>query len=278
MTAPYRFRAFIIEREEARMVKELLGGPGPHSTNPIIAVNRFCNVDREDDTVTRWVHKNIRLPYQSEGHSVLLTQVLAGRIFNQPSTLERILPVRDTAAMAETLRVMQEDEGLKIMRGVYMVGAHGPRHKGVPVREYYARVISQAQQLRWETMPELETVAGHLMTIDGMGAFMANQVCADLRYTVLWKDAPDWDTFVLCGPGSRRGLDRYDGQYRRHGSSRSEAAYTARVLEIREELRAEAFPLVRLFRDPNNLSNCFCEFDKYERVLHGEAARLHTYP
>ena len=41
-----------------------------------------------------------------------------------------------------------------------------------------------------------------------------------------------------------------------------------RLLEIREELTPLVDPQVRsAWRDPNNLSNCMCEFDKYERAL-----------
>lgn len=278
MTPHERFLYFIDARERARHHKELIGGPGPHSDDPIIAVNRFCNVNREDDAVTRWIKANVRDRWSGCGRTSVLIQVLASRIFNEPATLRRILPVTDTNRMVRVLKGMQDEERLKIMRGAYMVGAHGPKNKGVPVREYYARVLRTAQKACWAKRPTLSSVASELCTIEGMGDFMANQVCTDLRYTAEWRNAPDWGTFVLCGPGSRRGLDRYDGHYMPHKTYRKASVYTSRVLEIREELRTQAHPLAPVFDDPNNLSNCFCEYDKYERVLHGEADRLHTYP
>lgn len=46
--------AFIRERERVRQAKER-GDPFPWTTDSIISGNRFCNVRREDDRVTRWV-------------------------------------------------------------------------------------------------------------------------------------------------------------------------------------------------------------------------------
>ena len=269
-----RFRYFIGARERARHHKELIGGPGPHSDDPIIAVNRFCNVNREDDAVTKWIKVNVRDRWSERPRRDLLVQVLTARLWNNPPTLEELLPYTSYDVALSTLQD-RRDRGEKTMRGAYMMPVHGDHGRGKTVDEYYLQAVQSACAMRWE-LESLQAVADQLTTILGIGDFLANQVCTDLRYTAAWRNAPDCGTFVLCGPGTRRGLDRYAG--REPTGALKRRVYIEQLLDIREELQVEQHPLASVFDDPNNLANCMCEWDKHERVLHGEAARLHTYP
>ena len=270
-----RFRYFIGARERARCHKELIGGPGPHSDDPIIAVNRFCNVNREHDTVTKWVKKHVRDRWSERPRRYLLIQVLVARLWNHPPTLEELLPYTSYELALAVLRGLRS-RGEKTMRGAYMMPVHGNHGKGKTVDEYYLQAVREASKMHWYALDELAEVAAQLTTILGIGDFIANQICTDLRYTAAWRNAPDWGTFVLCGPGSRRGLDRYFS--REATGNLQQRVYVEQLLDIREELQVEQHPLASVFDDPNNLANCMCEWDKHERVLHGEAARLHTYP
>ena len=270
-----RFRYFIEARERARYHKELIGGPGPHSDDPIIAVNRFCNVNREDDAVTKWVKANVRDRWSGCGRRNVLIQVLVARLWNHPPTLETLLPYTSYDVALNALKDLRA-RGEKTMRGAYMMPVHGNHGKGKTVDEYYLQAVREACQQYWDDCDALAEVAEQLGMLLGIGDFLANQVCTDLRYTTEWRRAPDWGTFVLCGPGSRRGLDRFFG--REPTGNLQQRVYIAELLDIREGLQVEQHPLAPVFDDPNNLANAFCEFDKFSRVLHGEAARLHTYP
>lgn len=273
---PERFRYFVGAREQARLEKELVGGPGPHSDDPIIAVNRFCNVNREHDAVTRWVRAWVQqdLVTNEQGPESYVYNLLAARIWNHPPTLEKILPIILPDVALRKLEAMRT-AGLKTMRGAYMMPVHGNNGKGRSVDAYYMAAVAEAQSVTWRDMKSFSEVADRLVQIMGIGDFLANQVIADLRCCPFWRDMPDKGTFVLCGPGTRRGLDRYISQERL--GEGPQKAYVARLLAIRDELSDEDF-FNTTFYDPNNLANCFCEWDKYERVLHGEAARLHKYP
>ena len=275
LTPGEQFRYFIEARERARYHKELIGGPGPHSDDPIIAVNRFCNVNREDDAVTKWIKVNVRDRWGDCGRRNVLIQVLVARLWNHPPTLEELLPYTSYDVALSTLQD-RRDRGEKTMRGAYMMPVHGDHGKGKTVDEYYLQAVREASKMHWYALDELAEVAAQLTTILGIGGFIANQICTDLRYTAAWRNAPDWGTFVLCGPGSRRGLDRYFS--REATGNLQQRVYVEQLLDIREELQVEQHPLASVFDDPNNLANAFCEWDKHERVLHGEAARLHTYP
>ena len=268
-----RFLYFIRTREAARHNKDVVGGPGPHIEDPIIGTSRFCNVNREHDAVTKWVKQWVRDVYAPHGKNVLVPQVLAARIFNEPATLAAILPVVDVGDAVATLKAMRAD-GKKIMRGAYMMPVHGNHGGGKTVEEYYLAAVGEALKVDWTLCESLASVAERLIQLMGIGDFLANQVCADLRYTHHWENAPDWDEFVLCGPGSRRGIDRYDKvQDEKKRGTLKQSHYGQRILEIREEIWQDLDDeeVWQAFRDPNNLSNCFCEFDKFERALRGEA-------
>jgi len=48
---------WINERENIRLKKEAGESP-PWSSNPVMQVTYFCNVNREDDKVTKWIRDN----------------------------------------------------------------------------------------------------------------------------------------------------------------------------------------------------------------------------
>jgi hypothetical protein len=113
----------------------------------------------------------------------------------------------------------------------------------------------------------LTSFATRLSEAPYMGLFYSGQVVADLKYAQL-KDAPDWWTFAVSGPGSRRGLDRVMGRAPR--KYWAEAAwfqeFSALSESIREPLRAETG--LTLYNQ--DLQSVLCEYDKYVRVQRGE--------
>lgn len=274
-----RFMDFVVLREEAR-VNRAIGMSYPWSSDPIITLYKFCNVNREHDAVTLWINKNVRnLP--KLGHRLLVRNVLIARIFNDPETLRHIIPSQDSKETLRRLAVLRKD-GQKLFRGAYMMPSHGNSGKGVAVEEYYMRAVDEAMEQEYVRGSTLADVAESLMKARGLGEFLANQVCTDLRYTQWWGNAPDWKTFIMCGPGTRRGLDRWCGD--EPTGNGSQGQYQSRLLEIRERLRGHpTFPpgILRYFDDINNLSNCMCEWDKAERArdqfLAGERITLKKY-
>lgn len=269
-----RFATFIRKRESIRYLREHEVS-WPWTKDEILQKYSFCNVNREDDAVTRWIAKHVRPKLKTLQTAV--PSLLLCRIFNEPKTLKDIgFPLiegemRYVEAHLSALRML----GQKILRGAYMMPAHGTAGLGQTTEQYWVRAVRDSLHIDWEPCDSLQDVATQLRTIRGLAGFLANQVCADLRYTVRQKEWPDWGTFVLCGPGSRRGLDRFHGREPRGGMA--EAQYICELLEVRKQvpsLTADApsgkAPLGnqfdKIFRDPNNLSNCFCEWDKYERA------------
>lgn len=268
------FVQFIDNRECARRHRECLKLPRYlWSTDPVIQKFRFCNVNREDDTVTRWIEANVRKPLHGASKAVLVVNVFLARVFNQPTSLEVLGLVTGAASSmsaAEARITRYQRDGNKIMRGAYMMGAHGPKNKGRGVVEYYFSIARRiwSAHARLNQAQTLGDVAAILRDGEGIGAFVANQVVTDLRYTPQFECASDWSSFLLCGPGTRRGLNILAGRPVRQALG-EETSYLE-VIALRKQVlqfpRIEVLSLQPTFDDPNNLSNCLCEFDKYVRA------------
>lgn len=281
------FCDFVTAREAMR-VRRAEGLPREAWTaDPILRDHRFCNVHREHDAVTKYVRRTVLS--RTVHHAVV--QFLACRIHNEPRVLDKLLPFDTNAPAAEAKRFADTEkelraQGLKMLRGAYLVVPHGTGGKGRTPTTYYAAVyreMARRDPAPLEAATTLAEVAAWMMAQVGVGAFFANQVCTDLRYhaplTPL-RRFTDWETFVLAGPGTSRGLNRYHG--RPVFTAAPLARKTEELLAVREEVRPFLPAAINeYFRDINDLSNCFCEFDKYRRaqdqLLVGKRCSLRRY-
>ena len=255
-----RLSYWITEREAIRIRKSLQ--QSPLTNDPILATMRFCNVNREDDAVTRWVKTNVRDAYANMDVPFQMQQLTTSRIFNHPATLELLLPITDFAVALEQLQAIRQKK-MKILRGAYLMPPH--RKGAASIEEYWLSVIADIGQQDYAGLETLRAYADVLLNVHGLGPFMVNQLCTDLRYMPIGENTPDWYTFLLCGPGTTRGLNRVLAGDVKARLGKPER-YTELVLGLRDELVMEMPELALTFRDPNNVANCLCEFDKYERV------------
>jgi hypothetical protein len=262
--ARQRLIHWINERERIRLAKEA-GKPRPWTQDPILAEWRFCNVNRCDDRETRWIFDNIIAKHSDS--PVLWFNLSIARLINWSPTLAK-LGYFDSWDRWHFINVMKSITG-KVYTGAYMIPA-GP--SGMEKYDFQADYIyDQMWRLRGDAPRPGSSCAewGHFLgiTFRGVGDFLANQIVTDLRYTHHLRNAYDWETFVLAGPGTQRGLNRLLGFKLESKWVQSEAAEA--LNELRHDLSLEpsldwAKPV---FRDINNLSNCMCEFDKYSRVI-----------
>lgn len=265
-----RFIHWILEREKARHCKDI---GIPYKGDEIIRQYKFCNVNREHDAVTRWIAKVVRPKLKTLSLTETVHALYLCRVFNEPAVLSQIIGATHKVALNRLQSIKKS--GNKILRGAYLVVPHGT---SMPVEVFYMNVAAKVRELEYKHVTKLEEVAARLMSITGISDFMANQVCADLRYQPGRDAWADWDTFVLAGPGTRRGLARYmaTGTPTRDTKGRiakETGACAPLLLRIREDIKPYLpDDINEHLLDPNNLSNCFCEFDKYERARDGEAS------
>jgi hypothetical protein len=135
------FFGWIRERESIRQKKEA-GEPWPWTDDVILQTYKYCNVFREEDTVTKWVKKFIREPFAD--HENLWFLLAMSRQINWPATLQEIiydsdgtLPDRWDAHAVEKVMLNRQDRGEKIFTGSYML--RGDIQGGLPGSIDYSR-------------------------------------------------------------------------------------------------------------------------------------------
>jgi hypothetical protein len=100
-----------------------------------------------------------------------------------------------------------------------------------------------------------------------MGTFIVGQIIADVKYVLPLRAAADWRSFALSGPGSRRGLNRVMG--RPPATAWKEDVWRRELAALHRSIIHEMHA--------QDLQNCLCEFDKYQRVLTGEGTPKQFY-
>lgn len=289
MNASEALRHWVKEREATRIRKES-GAPGPWTDDPIIAKFRFCNVRREDDSVTVWIRKRIREPYAD--HPNLWFMLAISRWINWVPTMVELIGSIDSGYawpdhqgfdldnLKEVMR-RRAARNEKVFTGAYTINA--PATKGASKIDYVADTVLGAvwRGERRPSMADLLTTSIHkpslrgihmaLSKYQGWGAFMTYQVIVDLRFTRYLCNAEDVATWAAAGPGTVRGLNRIAGRRVDFPLDQGQALQEIRTLykTIRDETGVDM--------DFSDVPNILCETDKYCRVMNNEGAPRALY-
>jgi hypothetical protein len=273
-----KLAAFIKERHSI-YEKKLAGLPKPWTTDEILQSYRFCNVYRELDAVTKWIAINWREPNQD--HPDLWFAMAIARYINWPDTLSFIGYPTERGWKHNIYNAVSilKDEGKQVYSGAYMISTHGEH---ISKNEYIVeRVLTnlwaQRKQLRIHNFANLEEMHNRLSMFHGVGSFMAAQIIADIKYArpYIYPKMMDWWNFAASGPGSRRGLNRVmgnpvDAPWKEQQWRYELSLVHAYISEYVDEYRMPSM-------HAQDLQNCLCEFDKYERVRLGEGRPKSRY-
>lgn len=267
---------FIIARHAIHLARED-GKEKPWTQDPILQRYRFCNVYRELDTVTQWITTNWRLPH--DGEQDLWFAMAVARWVNWPDTLDTIgYPVPWNKKKFLSAIAKRKSMGLKVWTGAYMIGTQGnAMDKPLFIAEGVLQPLwDNRAKLRPQEGDTLASFANRIIAVKNQGRFMVGQIVADIKYANdILRAAPDWDTWAVSGPGSRRGLNRVVGFDK--DSPWREADFLTTLTELRKYLQPMLPPwMPRLHAQ--DLQNCLCEFDKYERVRLGQGKPRSLYP
>jgi DNA polymerase I len=282
--APKRVRAINVgallhwmeEREAIRIRKES-GAPLPWTDAPILRDGSFCNVRREDDKATRWITKHWRTPHADDPDFWFACCV--ARFVNLPDTLAEIGypvpwdPEHFLAVMADRKR-----------RGKTV---YGPAYTIFAGKGYADKPSFHAERLfgpLWEARAYLRPKRGdtlaryfaRLSDYPGMGGgFMPAQIIADLKYVEPLRSALDWATFVVSGPGSKRGLNRVLG--RPADTPWAETEWRAEFDRLWAAVAPDLQRLGLSDLHAQDKQSVLCETDKYLRVQSGEGRMKRHY-
>lgn len=275
MTVDYRPILFWIkEREQVRINK--LHGIEPYTNDPILSNNRFCNVRREDDRVTKWIRENIRELYS--GHEYLWFMLCIARQINWPDTLKELIanawPNDNSFNPSKITTILnnRKSRGEKIYTGAYMISA--PHEKGADKQKYIAENVLGELWYQKDKFPHsstLENTHAWLKSFNGWGSFMAYQAVVDMRFTNILSNAPDVETWAAAGPGTIRGLNRIHLREVSKPLKQDQA-----LLEMREVYKVVKDANITSI-DFSDIPNILCETDKYMRIWYGEGRTRAKY-
>lgn len=254
-----RFINFIIERQSV-FIKKSEGREKPWTDDIILQNYRFCNVHREDDAVTVWIRDNWRYPHYYEP-DVWFAMAVA-RLVNWPGTLARVgYPVPWGLTARQRFLDAFDFEG-KNWSSAYLVATGGQvtLSKQVWIAENVLDPLWKNKYMM-EGCTTLESFHRGLTHFKGFGSFMAAQVVADVKYTELLAFAPDWGTWSAPGPGSLRGMKRIFP-----GLSVNEKSWESLMIPLQEKVSGFMVDAFGEGVHAQDVQNCLCEFDKYERV------------
>lgn len=263
---------WITQREAIREKKEA-GLPAPWSDNPVMQETYFCNVNREDDKVTKWIRQNWNYPTfvdewgdECSSEETYDFAMIVARIFNLPSTLAELQqPIDGTLSIwlehAEQVFHDRRARGENIWNGAYIIATNG---KKMDKASYCLMLLEKLVKSPKVThnCSTLKEAHQALMKVEGLASFLAAQVVADLKNTKghPLSKAEDWFTFSAPGPGSLRGLSWFFEE------KVTPKNYHSKIKEAYEILEFELPESILEFLCFQNLQNCFCEYDKFMRV------------
>lgn len=280
---PAAFVRFVEARHQV-YVNRAAGKPKPWTKDTILQSYRFCNVYRELDTVTQWIRQEWS-PLVGGNPDAWFWMVVA-RLVNHPASLARMgfdwegeWKAANDFIFWDTLDT-RGSNGEKAFGSAYIVSTNGHR---MPKHTYLdALVLSPLWEGRNVYRPRkkdsLAIFHTRLMRANGLGSFMAAQVVADLKNTHgdLLETAPDWWTWAAPGPGSLRGLSRV---LMGNLTKKKVSAITFRVeiACLQEVVNARFKALGWKPLCAQDVQNCLCEYDKYERVRLGQGKPRQRY-
>jgi ParB-like chromosome segregation protein Spo0J len=258
------------EREAIRQ-RRAAGDPPPWTDDLILRDWSFCNVRREDDRVTRWIAANWREPHATDPD--LFFAMCVARFVNWPDTLATLgFPVPWDAERFLSVMAARKTRGEKCYHMAYRIRADNKTGLDTPayqVRDVFNPLWEARERLRPKRnyWPSQTLAEWHRLLSDfhGLGGgFMSGQVVADIKYVAPLRDAPDWMTFVVPGPGSEKGLNHVLGRPA-ETKWRNEDHWRKEFRRLEEAIAPELDRIGSGRLSSQDLQNCLCEFSKYKR-------------
>lgn len=282
------FYTYARTRYQAKLNKDA-GLPKPWTQDQVLQQFRFCNVHREDDTVTKWIRKHVT--HERYGSKLLGAMVIA-RWFNRIETLGKLKElgrwdllgywIVNLGDWADEMR-KRLAEVKPLVTGAYKVKTPAKMNKleGIiwcleqflPQAEYYQKIMEQEGYT-------LEHATLVLTQFPCLGPFMSYEVVTDLRFSIL-QNAPDIMHWANPGPGCARGLSRVLGEdksfFDRHNKNdvavMMQHMYNLLQLSKDENYWPQSWPKWEM----REVEHTLCEFDKYQRALLGEGTPKQRY-
>jgi hypothetical protein len=293
--------SWIKQRAHVYYMKEIVGEPGPWTTDPILSKYKFTNIRRELDRETKWLIDNVinsdKLSildkalncalfrcintgqyFQEVWHGPLRLSNMKDFDFNHLNDMERDSeysgPLQSNAYFLSQMRRVANDL-CKRQNASHLAYSNTALAYFI---WFHRRTIEDA--LAADT-PSKATIL--LETIPGFGKFMSYQVWVDWTYMEDYEFSEN--EFVLSGPGCDLGLSYLFKD--QDGMSPEETLFWMRdnLVKVCRDLEIDFDPgVIQSYLPPDKRNfgvmqheNGLCELSKYYRLHTGERMRARYY-
>src|SRR5205085_3474477 len=278
-----------MEERQKIYLKRIEDQKPPWTEDPVMRRYRFCNVYRNQDRETRWLHKNWIEPQKR--HENLWFAVSLFRQINWSPTLEEIgFPKTWNAQRVLSTMLKRASRDEKVYTSAYMISSHGETSKAVytvnrVLDPLWKSVRSKKAVPVWADGRRkkdltLEAATEWFSQFHGFGNFLAYEVVTDLRWTRYLENATDIYTWSNPGPGARRGICRLlELDFKTARLSRQDLIDCMKEIYcwIRANKNQDILPTLEM----RDIEHCCCEYDKYrraqERLRAGRAVGLERF-
>ena len=270
---------FAVKRQEI-LFRRVHGEAAPWTTDPILSQYKFTNAYRAVDRVSQYLIRSV-VYAGSYGAADTVFRVLLFKLFNKIETWELLKRSHGELA-ADNFDVQRfdrtltaaTDSGAAIYSGAYIMPSGPASIRQAKKHRMHLELLASLMRedltgrlLAGRTMEQAYKV---LLSIPGIGPFLAYQFVTDLNYSDHFNFSEM--EFVMPGPGARDGIKKCFsdlGDY-------SEADAIRWVAERQtEEFASRGLVFPSLWGRPLQLIDCqnlFCEVDKYARVMHPDVS------
>ena len=292
------FWNYIKERHIVFKKKELEQSPPPWTEDPILQQFKFTNVFRTLDPGTRFVTDYIyRCDKVVEKHicdwpvEETLFNVIVYRLFNKIETFMHHGMLDCSCFNMEKFEDSIRDRAVddKVFTSAFVVSGYSCFPKGLDKISRLALLIKELADrieedyhsdyldFMWET-ESMEDAYNYLLSIKGLGPFLAYQCAVELSY---W-DATNFgeDDFVVAGPGCKNGL--------RWLFPEKQAKWEELCFWLRDHQyefwEDYGIDYKKVFDDRPKpyltvmaIENCLCEISKYLKAYYNTGRRRNKY-
>lgn len=258
----------------------------PYTNDPILSRHKFTNVYRVLDRSSQYLLQNVIYNGKEYTDEEMFMRILIYKHFNLPSTWDHI--IKELGDFDSTVRLEDISEcvkdlvksGKKVYSHAYMItaaflaGSSGKynhlKGNGWNKFEYYFYIFDKEiistgfinSVLESKTYEELFL---NLKSITSFSDFLSYQITQDLNYSNLFNF--DDNEFCVCGDGTIRGIERcFDINGKVDYPSIVKWVHS-NFKELLNEYKIDFKTLPNHLPMVPDLSNCFCETDKYLRGL-----------
>ena len=275
------FVQYIAERHTIYKKRFLRKEPFPWTDDPILRKFKFTNVFRFLDPGTKYVIEKIIPNCRSLTQTIF--NLIIYRLYNKIETFEKlgIQTIEDfnRETFDSSLRELKAS-GVPVFTNAFTVAGYNwinasddkIGNTSSLIAFFHKDIADITQAISSKATNRSENTYKVLLSLNGLGKFLAYQIAVDIGY---WNLALfDEGSFVVAGPGCRRGIDRVYSS--RNGLSYEECIrltadnqdqfFQRRNIDLDSLFDDQKVPRLNLMA----MENCFCEISKYLRAYYDE--------